>query len=156
MYTTSQEYKDKILADSTAHELNIYIDENKIEPNHIANFKQSINLFNNNEFCLGCTPEIDIEFEIDRRDLPENYSEVYVESGLENEIVPIGYFTIQKPVEGDEFKVKIKAIDYMKKFADANYDGSDLNYPITLKQALQDICSKMGVELRFYFLFKYE
>lgn len=146
MYNTTQDYKDKILNDSTQHELNIYIDNNKIEPNHIIDFKSTLELFNNNEFCLGSTPEIDIEFEIDRRDLPESYNEVHVESGLEDEIVPVGKFTIQS-VEDDEFKVKIKATDYMKKFEDNKYDGSDLTYPATMLQVLQDICTKIGVEL---------
>ncbi len=146
MYNTSQNYKDKILNDSTQHELNIYIDNNKIEPNHIIDFKITLELFNNDEFCLGSTPEIDVEFEIDKRDLPNNYNEVYIESGLEDEIVPIGKFTIQS-VEDDEFKVKIKATDYMKKFEDNKYDGSDLTYPATMLQVLQDICTKIGVEL---------
>lgn len=82
MYNTSQNYKDKVLADSTQHELNIYIDGNKVDSNHIIDFKQTIELFNNNEFCLGCTPEKDIEFEIDKRDLPEIYNEIYVETGI--------------------------------------------------------------------------
>lgn len=146
MYNTSQNYKDKILNDSTQHELNIYIDDNKLEPNHIIDFKSTLDLFNNNEFCLGCTPEIDIEFEIDKRDLPETYNEVRVESGLEDEIIPIGKFTIQS-IEDDEFKVKIKATDYMKKFEDNKYDGSDLTYPATMLQVLRDICTKIGVEL---------
>lgn len=147
MYKTSQKYKEKILNNSTQHELNIYIDDKKIEPNHIIDFKTTLELFNNNEFCLGCTPEIDIEFEIDKRDLPEVYNEVYVETGIDEEVVPIGYFTIQKPIEDDEFKVKIKATDYMKKFEDNKYDGSDLTYPATMLQTLQDICTKIGVEL---------
>ena len=146
MYNTSQNYKDKILNDSTQHELNIYIDGNKIEENHIIDFKITLELFNNDEFCLGSTPELDVEFEIDKRDLPNNYNEVYIESGLEDEIVPIGKFTIQS-VEDDEFKVKIKATDYMKKFEDNKYDGSDLTYPATMLQVLQDICTKIGVEL---------
>lgn len=146
MYNTSQNYKDKILNDSTQHELNIYIDGNKIEENHIIDFKITLELFNNDEFCLGSTPELDVEFEIDKRDLPNNYNEVYIESGLEDEIVPVGKFTIQS-VEDDEFKVKIKATDYMKKFEDNKYDGSDLTYPATMLQVLQDICTKIGVEL---------
>lgn len=151
MYNTSTNYKDKILQASTIQELNITIDGNVVEPNHIVDFKQKIELFNNNEFCLGCTPEIDIEFEIDKKDLPANYNEAYIESGLENEIIPMGKFIIQKPIEDDEFKVKIKATDYMKKFEDVNYDGSDLTYPATMLEVLQDICTKVGVELRFYF-----
>lgn len=151
MYNTSTNYKDKILQASTIQELNIIIDGNVVEHNHIVDFKQKIELFNNNEFCLGCTPEIDIEFEIDKKDLPSNYNEVYIESGLEDEIIPMGKFIIQKPIEDDEFKVKIKATDYMKKFEDVNYDGSDLTYPATMLEVLQDICTKVGVELRFYF-----
>ncbi len=147
MYNTSQEYKSKILKSSTIHELNIYIDGKKVDPNHITGFNQTIQLFNNEEFCLGCTPEIDIEFEIDKRDLPQSYNEVYVESGLDDEIIPIGHFIIQKPIEDDELKVKIKATDYMKKFEDGEYDGSDLEYPVTLLELLKDICKKIGVEL---------
>lgn len=147
MYNTSQNYKDKVLNDSVQHELNIYIDGNKIEPNHIIDFSSKLELFNNNEFCLGCTPEIDIEFEIDKRDLPDVYNEVYVETGIDGEVVPIGYFTIQKPIEDDEFKVKIKATDYMKKFEDNKYDGSNLIYPETMLEVLKDICNKVGVEL---------
>lgn len=150
-YNTSENYKSKILNASTIQELKIYIDDNQVEPNHIANFRQIKELFSNNELYLGCTPEIDIEFEIDKRDLPESYNEVYVESGIENEIIPIGYFTIQKPIEDDELKVKIKATDYMKKFEDTKYDGSNLTYPATMIEVLQDICNKVGVELRFYF-----
>lgn len=147
MYNTSQNYKDKILDDSTQHELNIYIDGNKINPNHIVGFSSVLELFNNNEFCLGCTPEIDIEFEIDKRDLPDTYNEVYIETGIDKEVVPIGYFTIQKPIQDDEFKVKIKATDYMKKFEDTKYDGSNLIYPKTMIEVLKDICKKVGVEL---------
>ena len=146
MYNTSQNYKEKILKDSTQHELNMYIDGKQVEPNHIGDFKIILELFNNDEICLGSTPEVDIEFEIDKRDLSDNYNEVYIESGLEDEIIPIGKFKIQS-VEDDEFKVKIKATDYMKKFEDNKYDGSDLTYPATMLQVLQDICTKIGVEL---------
>ncbi len=89
MYNTSNNYKEKILLDSTVHELNIYIDGKKINPNHIFDFKQKLELFNNNEFCLGCTPEIDIEFKIYKASLPNTYNEVYVESGIEGETIPM-------------------------------------------------------------------
>jgi len=64
-----------------------------------------------------------------------------------SEIVPLGKFTIQKPIEDDEFKVKIKATDYMKKFEDNKYDGINLTYPKTMIEVLEDICQKVGVEL---------
>lgn len=145
MYKTSQEYKNKILKSSTIQELNIYIDGKKVEDNHIINFKRKLNLFNNNEFCLGSTPEIDIELEIDKIELSEKYNEIYIESGLEDEIIPIGKFII-KNIEDDELKVKITATDYMTKF-EKNYDGSKLDYPLTLIEVLNDICKQIGVEL---------
>ena len=78
--------------------------------------------------------------EIDENQLSINLS------GLEDEIIPVGKFTIQS-IEDDEFKVKIKATDYMKKFEDNKYDGSNLIYPKTILEVLQDICTKIGVEL---------
>ena len=42
MYNTSQNYKEKVLKDSTQHELNIYIDGNKIESNHIIDFSSTL------------------------------------------------------------------------------------------------------------------
>ena len=56
----------------------------------------------------------------------------------------------------DENIVTIKAIDYMKRFEDNKYDGSNLKYPATMLQVLQDICKKMEVGLRFYFFFEFK
>ena len=56
MYSTSQNYKDKIMLNATQHILKIYIDNAEINQDHIKNFKLTTELFNNNEFCLGCTP----------------------------------------------------------------------------------------------------
>ena len=146
MYSTSQNYKDKIMLNATQHVLKIYIDDTEINQDHIKSFKLTTELFNNNEFCLGCTPEAQLEIEIDKDDLKDNYKIIKVETGISDEIIPLGTYIIQKPIETDEFTAKIKAVDYMSKF-DINYDGSDLTYPQTLKQVLQDICKKVGVPL---------
>ena len=148
MYNTSANYKNKILADSTKHVLKIYIDNQLINPNHIFDFSASLNLINNSELCLGCAPILSIEFKIHLESLPQSYSEVYVETGISGEIIPLGTFIIKKPVEkANGAVVTIKAEDYMKKFDDTLYDGSDLVYPQTLKAVAEDICNKVGVEL---------
>ena len=135
MYNTSKGYKEKILEDSTQHELNIYIDGNKIEPNHIIDFSSKSELFNNNELCLGCTPEKDIEFEIDKRDLPENYNEVYVETGIKyhNDIV----------TEGEEITLKEEKeiplnLEISGNHKQEIYSGKNM-YPLPNEQTINGI-----------------
>ncbi|MCI8760403.1 MAG: hypothetical protein HFJ34_04710 [Clostridia bacterium] len=153
MYQTSNQYKQLVYADSTKHLLNIYIEEEQVNPNHILDFKVSHTLFSNDEFALGSVTAKSIEIRIYKDSLPNTYNNIYVETGINNEIVPIGYFVLDSIEKNDDDTITIKAIDYMVKF-EFNYDGSNLNYPASMMQILQDICLKAGVELRFYFLFK--
>lgn len=155
MYQTSEEYKKLVYADSTQHLLNIYIEGNKVDPNHIFDFKVKHQLFSNDEFELGGVTAKSIEFKIYVDSLPKNYNNFYIETGINDEIVPIGYFILDDIERSEDNKIiTIKAIDYMVKF-EFNYDGSKLNYPCSIITVLKDICLKAGVELRFYFLFKY-
>lgn len=71
---------------------------------------------------------------------------IYIESGIDDETVPIGYFTLDEISEDDDSTITIKGIDYMVQF-EFNYDGSELNYPATLLEVLEDICDQAGVEL---------
>ncbi len=153
MYQTSNQYKQLVYADSTKHLLNIYIEEEQVNPNHILDFKVSHTLFSNDEFTLGSVTAKSIEMILYKDSLPNTYNNIYVETGINNEIVPIGYFVLDSIEKNDDDTIIIKAIDYMVKF-EFNYDGSNLNYPASMLQILQDICLKAGVELRFYFLFK--
>lgn len=149
MYKTSQNYKNKILLPSTRHELQIYINDKEI--NHIYSYRKKFPLLNNKEFILGLTPEQSIEIEIDKRELPESYNTIKAFSGLEEEPIPEGIFTIQKPIEDDEYKVKIKAVDNMHKLDTQNYDGSILmnkyGGQAPLGMIAQDVCNQCGVEL---------
>lgn len=154
MYQTSTEYKQLVYEDSTKHLLNIYIEENEVSPDHIFDFKVSHTLFSNDEFTLGSVTAKSIEFRIYKASLPDTYNNFYVETGIGEEIVPIGYFVLDSIDKNDDDTITIKAIDHMIKF-EFNYDGSKLNYPISVLQVLQDICLKAGVELRFYFFFKF-
>lgn len=155
MYQTSDNYKQLVYKDGIQHLLNIYIGGNKVNPDHIFDFKVAHNLFSSDEFSLGCTPAKTIEFRIYKSSLPKKYNNIYVETGIESEIVPIGYFTLESIGKEDNDTITISAIDYMAKF-EFNYDGSKLNYPCSLFTVLRDICLKAKVELRFYFFFKFK
>lgn len=144
MYPTSEDYKERILNEKQA--LDIYVDGELLDE-RINSFKVHLNLFTNNEFCLGCTPQVEITFEVYKQALQNsNIKEIYVETGLEDEKIPLGYFNVKSCVEVNDFLYEIKAVDDMEKFEE-EYDGSDLTYPKTLLEVLQDICNKKDVEL---------
>lgn len=146
MYSTSTDYKNKILADSTKHLLNVYIDNNKIEDRYILECKLSYSLLENDEFCFGSTPAKTVTLKIHKNALPDTYDRFYIESGIAGEVVPIGYFNVDEISKDDDYTVSLTLIDDMSKF-EFNYDGSALDYPATILTVLQDICSKAGVEL---------
>ena len=146
MYSTSTSYKEKILADSTKHLLNIYIDNNKIADRYVLECKITYKLLDNDEFCFGSTQAKIVNLKIHKNALPETYTKFYIESGITGEIVPIGYFNVDEISKDDDYTVSLTLIDDMSKF-EFNYDGSKLNYPATVLAVLQDICSKAGVEL---------
>lgn len=153
MYPVSDKYKQLIYQEDTQHLLNIYINGNLIKLDDDLNlgFNISHTLLNNSEFSLGSTPAKMIELKLYKKDLPTQLKSLYIETGVNDQIIPIGYFTVES-IKEDEDIVTIKAIDYMVKF-EFNYDGSKLTYPCTIINVLQDICLKAGVELRFYFFF---
>ena len=155
MYQTSNEYKQLVYEDSTQHLLNIYIEGNQVNPDYIFDFKISHTLFSNDEFSLGSVTARLIEFRIYKDSLPNTYNNFYIETGINDEIIPIGHFILDSIEKNDDNTVTIKAIDYMIKF-EFNYDGSKLNYPCTILTVLRDICLKAGVELRFYFFSKFK
>lgn len=152
MYQTSDNYKSKILTVKPLKK--IYIDGNEVDGKHILDCKLSKPLFSNDEFTLGTVTSQGVELLLYKQAVPETINKIYIESGITGEIIPIGYFNVDEISRVDDYTVKLKLLDDMIKF-EPNYDGNVLNYPCTLKRVLQDICSKMGVELRFYFFFEY-
>lgn len=155
MYQTSDNYKSKIYEPSTRQLLKIYINDVEIEGKHILECKPSQILFTNDEFSLGSITAQAIELVLYKTAVPNTINKIYIVSGIAGEEVPIGYFNVDKIAKVNDNTVSLTLIDNMIKF-EFNYDGSKLNYPCTIKSVLQDICLKAGVELRFYFFFKYE
>ncbi len=152
MYQTSDNYKTKIL--NIKNLLKVYINGIEIDGDNVKSCKTSQILFTGNEFTFGSTIAQQIEMEVNKLAVPQKINTVYIETGISGEIIPVGHFRLDDPVERNGRICTLKLIDDMVKF-EPNYNGSVLNYPCKLKVVLQDICSKMGVELRFYFFFEY-
>lgn len=155
MYQVSNNYKSKIYEASIRHLLKIFINNIEIDKKYILGFKLSHTLFSNDEFELGSVTAKTVELKLYKDAVPNTISNIYIESGITSESVPIGYFNVETIEKEDDYTIKLKLIDNMIKF-EFNYDGSKLNYPCTILTVLQDICLKAGVELRFYFFFEHE
>ena len=74
MYQTSDEYKQLVYTDNIQHLLNIYIEENQVNLDHIFDFKISHVLFSSDEFSLGSVTAKSIEFRIYKDSLPDTYN----------------------------------------------------------------------------------
>lgn len=153
MYQTSDDYKSKIYEASTKHLLKVFINDIEIDKKYILDCKLSQQLFSNDEFSLGSVSSQAIDLKLYKDAVPETINTIYIESGIAGEVIPVGYFNVDEISKDDDYTITLKLLDNMIKF-EFNYDGSTLNYPCTLMEILVDICSKAGVELRFYFFFE--
>lgn len=151
MYDTSDSYKAKIY--NTPHSLKVFINDSEIDKKYILSCKVEQQLFSNDEFSLGSVTAKNAELKLYKTAVPETINKVEIKSGIIGEIITVGIFNTDEVSKDDDFTVTLKLIDNMIKF-EFNYDGSKLTYPATLLTVLQDICSKAGVELRFYFFFE--
>ncbi len=151
MYDTSDSYKAKIY--NTPHSLKVFINDSEIDKKYILSCKVEQQLFSNDEFSLGSVTAKSAELKLYKTAVPETINKVEIKSGITGEIIPVGFFYVDEVSKDDDYTVTLKLIDNMIKF-EFNYDGSKLTYPATLLTVLQDICSKAGVELRFYFFFE--
>lgn len=151
MYDTSDSYKAKIY--NTPHSLKVFINDSEIDKKYILSCKVEQQLFSNDEFSLGSITAKSAELKLYKTAVPETINKVEIKSGITGEIITVGIFNTDEVSKDDDFTVTLKLIDNMIKF-EFNYDGSKLTYPATLLTVLQDICSKAGVELRFYFFFE--
>lgn len=152
MYQTSENYKSKIYEPSARHLLNIYINNVAIDKKYVLDCKISQQLLSNEEFALGSVTAQTVELKLYKTAVPNKINNIYIESGIDEEIIPIGYFNVDSISKDDDYTITLKLIDDMIKF-EFNYDGSKLvnkkGYAEII-EVLQDICSKAKVELRHY------
>lgn len=157
MWQTSDSYKAKIYEPSTKQISKVYINGTEIESKYILGCKPTQKLFVSDKFELGCVTSQTIELKLHKNAITEEIEQVYIETGIAGEIVPVGYFNVDDINREDDYVVTLKLLDNMIKF-EFNYDGSSLiaqkGYAEII-EVLQDMCSKAGVELRFYFFFEY-
>ena len=164
MYSTSDKWKNNIYK-NTQCVMNIYIDDELINPDYILEFKKGGDVFDK-ELVLGSTASQYIEMKIYKNEIISNPSKIKVEYGIllqkdeestsEFEIIPIGIYNVDDYIDNDDDTITIQALDNMIKF-EFNYDGSELinkKRYATLAEVAEDICLKAEVELRFYFFFK--
>lgn len=151
MYSTNNNYKSKIY--NVTHLLKVYINDEEINPKYVLDCKPSRKAFSSDEFALGCVEAQSIELKLYKSVVPTTINKIEIKSGITGEIVPIGIFNVDEISKDDDYTVTLKLRDNMIKF-EFNYDGSKLTYPVTILAVLQDLCTKAGVELRFYFFFE--
>lgn len=153
MYSTSNNYKSKVY--NVTHLLKVYINDEEINSKYVLDCKPSRKAFSSDEFALGCVEAQSIELKLYKSVVPTTINKIEIKSGITGEIVPIGIFNVDEISKDDDYTVTLKLRDNMIKF-EFNYDGSKLTYPVTILAVLQDLCTKAGVELRFYFFFEHE
>ena len=81
MYNTSQKWKDTIY-NNVQSVLNIYIDDELINPDYILDFKVGQTLFDDEELKLGSVSSKYIEFKIYKDKMPSNMDTVKVDYGI--------------------------------------------------------------------------
>lgn len=153
MYSTNNNYKSKVY--NVTHLLKVYINDEEINSKYVLDCKPSRKAFSSDEFALGCVEAQSIELKLYKSVVPSTINKIEIKSGITGEIVPIGIFNVDEISKDDDYTVTLKLRDNMIKF-EFNYDGSKLTYPVTILAVLQDLCTKAGVELRFYIFFEHE
>lgn len=81
MYNTSKKWKDTIYK-NVQSVLNIYIDDELINPDYILDFKVGQTLFDDEELKLGSISSKYIEFQIYKDQMPTNMKTVKVDYGI--------------------------------------------------------------------------
>lgn len=157
MYSTSNNYKSKVY--NVTHLLKVYINDTEIDSKYVLDCKPSRKAFSSDEFVLGCVEAKSIGLKLYKSAVPSIINRIEIKSGITGEVVPIGMFNLDEISKDDDYTVTLKLRDNMIKF-EFNYNGKTLidknNGKAKIIQVLQDLCTKAGVELRFYFLFEYE
>jgi len=97
MYATTEEYKSKVY--QTNHLLKVYLDGVEIAGKYILGYESSHVLFSNDEFVLGSVSSQAVDLKLFKSVVPDIVKNVYIESGIAGEIIPIGYFNVDDKEE---------------------------------------------------------
>lgn len=112
----------------------------------LVSFKIEENCYVDNTF-IGNTVTKKITIQLNNIDNEINLENKKVKAfaGVDNEYVPFGTFTIQKPDNKEvQQTTQVIGYDYMSKF-DVGYEDSN-TYPITLQEFFENLCTQVGLE----------
>lgn len=152
MYDVSNEWKRKIYEDDLKSKVVIYIDNGRYNGN-ILGLKVSHKLFDDGEFKLGTVTAQAVTLKLHKKNLQTNDIKnvrIFYGIQLENEDIeylPIGVYNVDA-IEEEKDTITLNLIDNMIKF-NKKFDGSNLDYPITLKELLERICADCNVPLDY-------
>ncbi len=152
MYETSEAYKLKIYKESVKHVLNLYITGTKIDDKYIGQCTTSHYLFTDGFLKLGSVSAQALEIELYKNAIKslDNLT-IFMESGIKDEIIPMGYFNLDSYEEINDSKIKLKLYDNMMKF-EFLYDVSTIKKKIDdegyvlVEDLFKDLCKQAKVE----------
>lgn len=152
MYEVSNNYLSKIYNANIKHLLTVYIDGEKVDEKYIGGCSPSHYLFTDNVLKAGSVTSMGIDLELHRNAiLNKKISKVYIETGIDGEIIPVGIFNLDKIAEVNKMHVKMSLYDNMIKF-ESKIDVTNIkkkideNSYITLGDLLLEICNQANVE----------
>ena len=122
--------------------LEIYFDGVLLDPNNYMDLSQKWDMFDK-EFKLGMTPSREVSLTVPKS-VFNNPEEILIRY-MGNDYAHLIVDKVSYDENGSIPKAKLTLVDKMVK-ANFNYDASEL-VPCTIKDILEDICDKMGVEL---------
>ena len=108
MYSTTQKWKDTIYK-NVQSALNIYIDNELINPDYILEFKVGQTLFEDEELTLGSISSKYVEFKIYKDKMPDNMQTVKIDYGiLINNALTVA--EVNKMLVGTLSGIKVKSL----------------------------------------------
>lgn len=144
MYQTSDGFAERILSDSRTFLADIRIEGESLGADiRTLNYRGGSNA--GESITLGSAVSACVELTIYKPSVILQDKEIQVFLGMdtgEAEWIPLGYFTVQKPVADGE-DVKITAYDRMYRLEKAYFSG--LTYPASTDDMLQEISELTGV-----------
>lgn len=146
MYQTSTEFASVVSGNSRTFYAKIISGSDTITSG-IKKYKYNGGSNGDDNITIGSTVSAYVEMEISNPEISLENKEIQLFTGLQLsssiEYFPVGKFTVQKP-EKDGKNIKITAYDKMSKAGGLPY-FSDLTYPATAIQILDEICVKLGI-----------
>ena len=150
MYNVTQTFLDKIKSYSRSFDSSITIRDVTFTEDDIISISLSEDVNPADSFMIGSVASNVLEIEI--MNVPESLildgakvtARIGVNTGSAFEYVPLGVFWVDE-IKKDGYSIKLTCVDNMIKLEKAYF--SNLSYPASINSVVQEICTKVGIEL---------